>query len=83
MSEVWTSEAPTKPGWYWHKDADAPGHPGDPHVRIFLVYEWLGTLCVNIFDEDKPFIEYQTKVVGTMGGLWQWCKPLSGGLKEG
>jgi hypothetical protein len=67
----WTREPPTKPGRYWHKAADAPGYPDDPHVRTFLVYEWLGTLCVNVLEEEKPLSDYQTKLVGAMGGLWQ------------
>lgn len=80
--DSWTSEPPTKPGWYWHKDAESADQPGDPHVRRLLVYEWQCSLYVSIVPDDRPLGEYHPQQVSTLGGLWMWCKPLFGGLKD-
>lgn len=56
---TWTRDVPTKPGWYWWRDKQ----PGVIFLRIYLIYDFDGTLMVDEGEEWKP--------VSDKGGEWQ------------
>jgi hypothetical protein len=73
MTRNWTTESPTRPGWYWYR-----GWKLDQRdVRLYLVYEAEGSLCVTVFEGPEPSGAYRSKLVSTIEGEWQWCRAMS------
>ena len=64
---TWTTEKPTKPGWYWYRDKDIPTQP-------VYVYNAVGGLFVELWNGEIRSFESRSGRWKSMSG--QWAGPI-------
>ena len=79
MPSGWTTVPPVRPGWYWYRG----WRMSQRHVRLHLVREHKGSLCITIFEGRESAGDHHPQPVSTIEGQWQWCKPLAGHAEDG